>query len=136
MHRSTAEDAMAATGELEERDLVGKIADVVSKRAGIHLVYADPIVRDDVTVVPIARIRFGFGGGAGPASSGQTEGRRLQNGGGGGGGVVAAPAGFLVVRGSEVSYRPIRDPVRTALAVAAGALGVSFALRALRRLLR
>ena len=129
---------MADTSELVRGDPVAKIADLISNRAGMHLVYAEPIVRDGVTIVPVARIRFGFGGGGGqsPTAEGNPEAGRPSAGGGGGGGVIAAPAGFLVLRGDEVSYRPIRDPARTALAVAAGAFAVSWALRALRRLFR
>jgi uncharacterized spore protein YtfJ len=125
---------MANVTELAEADPVPKIADVISEHAGARLVYADPIVSEGVTVVPVARVRFGFGGGGG--QSPRADDARRSVGGGGGGGVIAAPAGFLVLRGDEVSYLPIRDPARTAIALAAGALAISWALRALHRFMR
>lgn len=55
-----------------------------------------------VTVIPVARARWGFGGGSGD----NPEGR----GSGGGGGVGVAPLGYIEVRDGSAEFRPIRDP--------------------------
>jgi uncharacterized spore protein YtfJ len=67
-----------------ESRVIEKIADVVGGTASVRLVYRDPVERDGTTVVPVARVRFGFGGGGG-----QKPGEAPQQGGGGGGGGVA-----------------------------------------------
>ena len=69
-------------------------------------------------------MRFGFGGGQKPGE------QREQ--GGGGGGAVVTPAGFLILRGDEVRFRPILDPARMIGLVLAIGIGLRLALRALR----
>jgi uncharacterized spore protein YtfJ len=68
-------------------------------------VYADPIERDGVTVVPAAAVRGGGGGG------GDAE----QNG-GGGFGLTARPVGAYVIGpGDEVEWKPAIDTQRVVL---------------------
>ena len=63
--------------------LVTRLADKLGSHASAATVYAAPIEREGVTVIPVAKISYGFGGGGGE----QREG----SGGGGGGGVIAFP---------------------------------------------
>jgi uncharacterized spore protein YtfJ len=120
--------------DTQPEQLTEKIAEVIAAHAEARMVYGQPIAGDGVTIVPVARIRFGFGGGGGkkPAVG---EGAS-QQGQGGGGGLVATPAGFLTIRGSDVRYRPIRDPSRIAVLVLAIGVGLAAALRGLARLAR
>jgi uncharacterized spore protein YtfJ len=113
--------------EAPRERLVTKIGELLGNRAGADLVYAKPIERDGATIVPVAKVRFGFGGGGGQKPD--------QRGAGGGGGLVAEPAGFVVARGDEIRFEPIRDPVRIAYGVAAIALAGSWLVRAVGRLL-
>jgi len=48
-------------------DKLGGWASVTSVTAvtAVTAVYGEPITRDGITVVPVARVGFGFGGGAG-----------------------------------------------------------------------
>jgi uncharacterized spore protein YtfJ len=108
--------------------LVTRIGELLGSRAGAELVYAKPIERDGSTIVPVARVRFGFGGGGGQKPE--------QRGMGGGGGLVAEPVGFVVARGDEIRFRPIRDPARLAFGVAAIAFAASWLVRAVARLRR
>lgn len=110
----------------DESRLIEKIAEVVGGHAGARLAYGDPVERDGTTVVPVARVRFGFGGGGG-----QKPGEAPQQGGGGGGGAVVTPAGFLIMTGHAVSFRPIRDPARTIGLVLAIGLGLRIVLSGL-----
>lgn len=80
-------------------------------KAGAHTVYGDPVVVGSRTVVPVARVVYGFGGGSDGTPGG----------GGGGGGVVATPVGALELTESETRFVPLR-PYRRLLA--AGFVGV------------
>lgn len=112
--------------ETGRADIVTSIGELLGERAGVQLVYSDPIDRDGTTIVPVARVRFGFGGGGGQKPE--------QGGAGGGGGVVADPLGFILARGGEISFRPIWDPARIALGVAAVMFASSLLVRAIGRL--
>ena len=68
-------------------------------------VYADPVERDGVTLVPAAAVRGGGGGG------GDNE-----NNGGGGFGLMARPVGAYVIGpGEQVEWRPAVDVQRLML---------------------
>src|ERR1700759_4556293 len=62
-------------------------------------VYAEPVERDGVTVIPAARITGGAGAGAGVDKSGN-------DGGGVGFGVIARPVGAWVIGGGEAKWKP------------------------------
>ena len=79
--------------------------------ATVKCVYGDPVVSGDRTVIPIARVRFGFGAG----------GRSLE-GGGGGGGVRADPAGMIEISPAGTTFKVFPDYRRRAVAFALGIL--------------
>jgi uncharacterized spore protein YtfJ len=77
-----------------------------------------------VTVIPVARATWGFGGGTGTRPEAEGEGE------GGGGGGSTSPVGFIELRDGRASFRPIVDPRPFVLAAAAGlAAGVFAAAR-------
>ena len=45
--------------------LLERLAELVSARAGVQAVFGEPIRQDHLTVIPVARVRWGFGGGGG-----------------------------------------------------------------------
>ncbi len=104
----------------------------VAEKMGIHAsakaVYADPVEHDGVTVIPVAKLRWGFGGG-----SGRKKGKRGQ---GGGGGMHAAPLGYIEMKDGQTQFKPIRDPLALVPVVCAGALAGWVVLRSLRKLIR
>ena len=83
-------------------------------QAGAKTVYADPISDEGRTIVPVAKVRCGFGGGSGKKSGEKGEG------GGGGGGFVSKPVGYIEVSAQGMRFVPIVDPRDVALAVGAG----------------
>jgi uncharacterized spore protein YtfJ len=83
-------------------------------QAGARTVYSDPISVEGRTIVPVARVRCGFGGGSGK------KGDQQQEGGGGGGGFVARPAGFIEISAEGTRFVPIIDYRNVALAFGAG----------------
>ncbi len=80
--------------------------------ASVRKVFGEPIVRDDLTIIPVARVGGGGGGGGGtgtgrPAKAGEPE--TTGSGSGGGLGLTAKPAGVYVVKGGKVTWRPAVD---------------------------
>jgi len=130
-----ARHAGEATGPAE--NLVERLAEKIGGKAGVQAVFGDPIERDGITVIPVARVRWGFGGGGGtgpmatttgagttgsPASDASgmasdasgtsvgTEGQ-MASGTGAGGGVMADPVGYLEIGPEGVHFRPIVPPM-------------------------
>lgn len=100
-------------------ELLQTIGDRFATNAGAKLIYGDPVTVGDRTVIPVASVRYGFGGGVGKTEEG---------GGGGGGGVVAHPAGALEISPAGARFIEFEDKRKLAAAVAAGfALGILIA---------
>ncbi len=113
--------------------LLERLAELVSARAGVQAVFGEPIRQDNLTVIPVARVRWGFGGGGG-RSDGPPSGPA--SGSGGGGGAAADPIGYLDIRPGGATFRPIREPFPSPLFLIASGLSVAIVLRALARLTR
>ncbi len=112
-------------------DIVTMLADRVGGRAGVKAIFGDPVERDGVTVIPVGRLRWGFGGGRGTGGPAGEEGE----GSGGGGGVVASPAGYIAISGGTAEYRRIGLPVSPAMMLV-GAVALALAMGGVRALLR
>ncbi|WP_030372059.1 GerW family sporulation protein [Streptomyces rimosus] len=81
--------------------LLEQLADKLGRRAPGTVVFGEPIVSQDITVIPVARIGFGFGG-----NTGRQAGEDAVV----GGGVEARPLGFIEIKEGKTTYKPIRDP--------------------------
>ncbi|MET8446816.1 spore germination protein GerW family protein [Streptomyces sp. NPDC005209] len=118
------------TAEHTSVTLLERLADKLGARASAAAVYGEPVTRDGVTVIPVARVGFGFGGGTGR----EIGTAKTAEGGGGGGGLEARPLGFIEIKDGTAVYKPIRDPwtdvALPLMAVLAGVLG-SKSVRAL-----
>ena len=79
---------------------IGTIAEKLGAVAKAATVFGEPVERDGITVIPVAKARWGFGGGAGRSKD--------EDGAGGGGGVQVTPVGFIEIRNHEANFRPIR----------------------------
>ena len=110
------------------------LAERVGSRAGVSAIFGEPVERDGVTVIPVGRVRWGFGGGGG-GGTGRRGGEMEGEGSGGGGGAVAAPVGYIQISGGTARYTPIGFPVPPATMVAAAAAAFLL-MRGLRALLR
>ncbi len=89
--------------------LLERLAERVGGRAGVQIVYGEPVTRGEVTVIPVARVRWGFGGGGGTGTNKNPETGEPQTGqgSGGGGGVDARPAGFIEIADGKATFQPI-----------------------------
>lgn len=69
-----------------------------ARSIGVKSAYGDPIQVEGVTLVPVALVQYGFGGGdAGETAAGA---------GGGGGGGMSIPIGAYVKSGGTVRFDP------------------------------
>lgn len=107
--------------------LVERLAQQLSTTATAQTVYGPPVEREGVTVIPVARVWYGFGGGSGSAA---TE----AAGSGGGGGVVVTPVGYLELKQGTTRFRPIRSSATSLVAVSG--LVAWLLLRSVPKLLR
>jgi len=98
---------------MNDKSFVERIADIIQVHANAKQVYGEPVERDGATIIPVARVQWGFGGGG----LGQGASER----GGGGGGVRATPAGYIEVRDGASQFRPIHDDNVKLVAIGAGA---------------
>jgi uncharacterized spore protein YtfJ len=87
--------------------LIQRIAEKLGATVKASTVFGDPVERDGLTVIPVARARWGFGGGGG---TGQPE--RGADGGGGGGAMSITPVGYIEIGDGQTRFRPIQDARR------------------------
>ena len=133
---SDLESAMRQAEAAMERpvdQIVNGIIDRVGGTANAQAVFGTPVERPGITVIPVARVRWGAGGGGG---AGNEPGKGQGSGGGGGGVVSAKPAGYIEVRDGEARFVPVRDPSAIAPVIAAGGFALWLVLRALRGFVR
>ncbi|MFW6376861.1 MAG: spore germination protein GerW family protein [archaeon] len=103
------------------------IIEAVRDHAGVETAFGEPIEREGRTVVPVARVAYGFGGGFGEGAEverdedGEESAEVGGSGGGGGGGAMTRPLGVIEVTDHETRFVPLGDR-RRSLAVA----GVAF----------
>lgn len=108
-----------------------KPIDKLLERLSVDTVFGKPTREGDTTVIPVADVTVGFGYGYGEGGSGQqptggedegagysasAEGDSSGSGGGGGAGGRATPRGYLKITPDGVTYEPIVDQGRLALA--------------------
>jgi uncharacterized spore protein YtfJ len=98
----------------------------------VKSVFGEPIHANGKTVVPVAKVAYGFGGGLGSGKD-STHPDRQGDGGGGGGGVRASPAGALEITDNATRFVPFADPARLVVAFAAGAVFGALILTRRRR---
>lgn len=113
--------------EPNTNEMLQALTERMTSGATVQKVYGEPIVAGHKTIIPVARVMLGFGGGsgrnAGPANS-QGEG------GGAGGGLMVQPLGVIEVTPEKTNYVPLRPIRYIAMGVALGlVLGSMLGLR-------
>jgi uncharacterized spore protein YtfJ len=114
-----------AREQVESGGFVSAVAGRIGSAAGVTAVFGEPVERDGVTVVPVARAAWGAGGGGG--GEGEDEGH------GAGGGTIATPHGFIEIGGGKARYRRVGSPLRRALLLLAAVLAGAGAAVLLQR---
>jgi len=129
--RDVEEDSTSAADRL-----VSALADRLCASATARAVFGEPVDRDGITVIPVAKVRYGFGGGGGRGGETSEGGSEGGEGSGGGGGATASPLGYIEVTGGEARVVRIKDPAALLPLVAVGAVAFWIVARALRGLFR
>ena len=108
----------ATTEEMVRR--IGTIQDEV----GASVCFGTHVERDGHTIIPVARVSFGYGMGFGGGSGGKQESGAFDampteggegGGGGGGGGGSSTPVAIIDMAQGEVKITPIEDSTRIQL---------------------
>jgi uncharacterized spore protein YtfJ len=98
---------------------------------GVRTVFGEPVSAEGRTIIPVARVAYGFGSGGGaseklPGHAADMKGE----GAGGGGGVRAVPAGVVEITSERTRFLPVDEWRRLAAAALIGfSLGVVFSKR-------
>ena len=100
---------------------VERLAQRLGVAANASHIFGEPVERDGLTVIPVARAVYGFGGGSG--------GREGEEGAGGGAGMALTPVGFIEMGSGAARFRHLRDPLTLLPVVAAGCLATLLILR-------
>jgi uncharacterized spore protein YtfJ len=101
-------------------ELLEKIGESPGSTATVKSVFGEPVHAEGKTVVPVAKVAYGFGAGAGQKGLNSGDGPGAGSGGGGGGGVGVYPAGVLEITQSRTRFIPFVDVRLLAGAFAAG----------------
>ena len=114
---------------LERPDAADRFMETMVEKLGAvaraSTVFAEPVERDGITVIPVAKARWGFGGGVGHSKD--------EDGAGGGGGVQVTPVGFIEIKSGQAEFRPIRTLSMPLMIL--GGISTLLLLRRLKRLL-
>ncbi|HET6975989.1 MAG TPA: spore germination protein GerW family protein [Pyrinomonadaceae bacterium] len=87
---------------------ISAMAEKLGAVAKAATVFGEPVAKDGITVIPVAKARWGFGGGGGQRK-GEGDSGPEEDGVGGGGGVQVTPVGFIEIKNDEANFRPIRN---------------------------
>jgi len=88
----------------------------VHERASVKTVFGEPFQVDGRTIIPVAKVQYGFGFGVGRSKEKEKEEEESGEGGGGGAGVSIRPIAVLEITGQETKVKPVVDVTRLALA--------------------
>lgn len=103
--------------DVEMTDEIRNVVDQLHESGNARTVFGDPVERDRLTVVPVAKIGYGFGGGFGRGDETDDE-SGGGSGGGIGGGLSARPVGVIEI--SDHDTRFVSIPGRRRQAMIAG----------------
>jgi uncharacterized spore protein YtfJ len=124
---------------MRTKELIDSAVQHLRTSASVKTVYGDPVVRDGKTIIPVARVAYGFGGGTGTKKSAAIaagkEPAADTAGEGAGGGMTAKPVGVVEISGQETKFIQFAQPKKLAFAALIGSgiglgLGLLFGRKA------
>jgi uncharacterized spore protein YtfJ len=105
---SKTQQQMEASAAGPAAEVLERLAEKLGSKASVSAVFGEPVDREGITIIPVARVALGFGGGA---DSGRGQSEIAEGGGGGGGGAAADPAGYIEIKDGNAVFKPIRNPL-------------------------
>lgn len=118
---------------MSTKDLIDTAVDHLHSTASVKTVYGEPVVVDGKTIIPVARVAYGFGGGSGAKKTSEADVPGMEReapSGGAGGGMSAKPVGVVEITTLETRFVPFGAKRNLAItaAIASGiGLGLGFA---------
>ncbi|MEO8273965.1 MAG: hypothetical protein ABI620_07850 [Chloroflexota bacterium] len=146
-----AMDAARKAADSPVDGFVERLAERIGARVNVRTVFGEAIERDGITVIPVAKVRWGFGGGAGgPVQAGPGRdddgavvpdasagpGAAMGTGQGGGGGATADPVGWIEIGPDGAVFKPIIPAMPSPGFLLAAGATAALVLRGLAKLLR
>ncbi len=106
---------------MDIREFSHSLMERLQGSAAVKTVYGEPAIAEGKTIIPVARVTYGFGGGFGrmrrqPAEAHDSE----QEGGGGGAGVAVTPVGVIEVTPADTRFIAFGDKRKLAAAMILG----------------
>ncbi|WP_338729448.1 spore germination protein GerW family protein [Haladaptatus sp. DJG-WS-42] len=93
--------------------MIQPLVEQLRSAASVSSVYGEPVEHADKTVIPVARIAYGFGGGYGSSDGvGENAEGDEGEGAGGGGGVAALPVGVVEITDTDTRFIRFNDRKR------------------------
>lgn len=116
---------------MRTKEVIDSAVEHLHVRASVKTVYGDPVAVDGKTIIPVAKVAYGFGGGIGTKKTPVgPEGKPPvadESGEGAGGGVSAKPVGVVEISGAETKFVPFAQTRKLTIATAIGsAFGLLF----------
>ncbi|MGZ3657275.1 MAG: GerW family sporulation protein [Bdellovibrionota bacterium] len=109
-------------------DWLEALPEQIAGNASTRTIFGEPIHGQDTTVIPVAKVRYGFGAGSGSGPSERGQGS------GGVGGMLLTPLGFIELHKGKAKFRRIFDAGNLARVTLGVALSAWVVLRGLRKL--
>lgn len=124
---------------MSAKELIEGAVEHLRTSASVKTVYGDPIVVDGKTVIPVAKVAYGFGAGHGSGTHAKktSEGKTPveSEGEGAGGGGAAKPVGVVEITAQETKFVQFGAPKKLMITALVGAgLGVGLGLLLGRKL--
>lgn len=89
--------------EENEKDIISEVKNQIGLAHLHKLIFGEPISEDKTIIVPVSKVRCGFGLGKG--------GKEIKTGTGGGGGISATPIGYIEIKDGSSKF--VRIPATT-----------------------
>jgi uncharacterized spore protein YtfJ len=116
---------------MSAKDLIDGAVEHLRTSASVKAVYGDPITADGKTVIPVAKVAYGFGAGSGHgkhAKKGEDGKLPVEGEGeGAGGGVAARPVGVVEITEQGTKFVQFGAPKKLAITALVGTgIGLAF----------
>ena len=101
------------------KEVLDSIIERLNGGASVRAVYGEPVEAQGKTIIPVAKVMYGFGGGFGETGKEKKNGAEKE-GGGVGGGVRAKPVGVIEITEEDTRFVPCCEGKKYAALIAIG----------------
>lgn len=101
------------------KEVFDTIIERLNGGASVRAVYGEPVEAQGKTIIPVAKVMYGFGGGFGEKGKEKKNGADRE-GGGAGGGVRTKPVGVIEITDEDTRFVPCSDGKKYAALLALG----------------